>query len=283
MAKKAKIKFYPAAMTVSGSDSGGGSGIAADLRTFNALGVFGTCAVTAIAARNPAAVLRTEVLDAGMVTDQIEAVCSKLAVKYVKTGMLFSADMVHAVIEAVKKYQLTCVCDPVIYYPGSRELLPEDTIGMIRDELLCQAAWITPGIAEAELFTGKQIKSLADMFCAAEELSEKYSASVWLKGGRLPAGSMTADVIVRSGRKYTLRAPEQELLPYASYGMDCTLSAALTAMLVLELPWKQAVCAVKAFVFGSQMQTVELGPGVNAMYPPADDFSQLIKLEEQDR
>ena len=115
-------------MTIAGSDSGGGAGIAADLRTFNALGVFGTCAITAVTSQNPAAVRRIDALDAGAVTAQIDAVCEKIAVKYVKTGMLYSSAVISAVAGAVKKHDFILVCDPLMVSTSGHKLLQERRI-----------------------------------------------------------------------------------------------------------------------------------------------------------
>ncbi|MBE6388747.1 MAG: bifunctional hydroxymethylpyrimidine kinase/phosphomethylpyrimidine kinase [Lentisphaerae bacterium] len=281
MTKRSKTKFYPVAMTIAGSDSGGGAGIAADLRTFNALGVFGTCAITAVTSQNPAAVRRIDALDAGAVTAQIDAVCEKIAVKYVKTGMLYSSAVISAVAGAVKKHDFILVCDPLMVSTSGHKLLQDEAIETVKSELLPLASWITPNIPEAELLTGCRISGVADMLTAAGKLSEQYPGAIWLKGGHL-SGNAGVDVIIRDGRKYIISAPELPLPPFASHGTGCTLSAALTAMLPLDLSWKQAVCGSKAFVYGSLAQTVEIGPGVNAMYPPLDDYSSMIKLEAQD-
>ena len=279
MTKKSKMKFYPSALTVAGSDSGGGAGIAADLRTFNAFGVFGSCAITAVTSQNPAAVRRIDPLPAEAVTAQIEAVLEKIPVKNCKSGMLFNAEIVDALFAAVKKHQLKLVCDPVMVSTSGKKLLEDDAIEVFKARLKGAASWITPNIPEAELLGGCQIKSIRDMLVCAAGLHETFETSVFLKGGHLQ-GNAATDVIAREGKLYTLTAPVVEVPHLASHGTGCTLSAALTAMCALELPWKQAVCESKAFVYGSLSQCVEIGPGVTAMYPPTEDSIQLIKLDE---
>ena len=278
MSKRIKPKFYPTAMSVAGSDSGGGAGIAADLRTFNALGVFGTFAITAVTSQNPAVVRRIDPLEPAAVTAQIDAVMEKISVKYIKTGMLFSAEIVAAVAEAIKKYRFKVVCDPVMVSTSGSRLLKKDAIEAM-NEVLAQASWITPNIPEAELLTGKKITSLPEMLDAAGELGERFKNTVLLKGGHL-GGERACDVIYRDGKLYTLDAPLLDVPELASHGTGCTLSSALTAMLALDLPWKQAVCGSKAFVYGSLCQCVEIGSGTFAMYPPTEDFISLIKLNE---
>lgn len=281
MTKKNKNQFYPSALTITGCDSGGGSGIAADLRTFNAFGVFGTCAVTAAAAQNPAAVRRTDRLEADSVTAQIDAVTEKIAVDFCKTGMLFSSGIIEAVAAAVEKYRFTLVCDPVMVTSGNNKVLKSDAVETLVDKLLPLAAWITPGIAEAEVLAGVRISSPDDMFEAAKILSERFSASVLLKGGTAD-DNISVDIVARSGKLFTLTAPALQLPQFTAHGADDTLSAALTAMLALDMPWKQAVCGSRAFVYGSLEQCVELGRNLQGMYPPTEDFSQLVKLTPVD-
>ncbi|MBQ9787891.1 MAG: bifunctional hydroxymethylpyrimidine kinase/phosphomethylpyrimidine kinase [Lentisphaeria bacterium] len=278
MTKRIKPKFYPSAMTVAGSDSGGGAGIAADLRTFNAIGVYGTCAITAVTSQNPACVRRIDPMSADAVVTQIETVLEKIPLRMIKTGMLFSAEIISAVAQMIKKHQLKAVCDPVMVSTSGSKLLKDDAIEAM-NEVLKLAAWITPNVPEAELLTGKKITSTSEMLDSAALLAEKFQSNILLKGGHL-AGKFAVDVIAREGKLYTLRAPALTLPPLASHGTGCTLSAALTAMLALDLPWKQAVCESKAFVYGSLCQTVEIGPGTIAMYPPTEDSIQLIKLDE---
>ena len=279
MAKRPKIEFYPSAMTVSGSDSGGGTGIAADLRTFNALGVFGTCAITAAVSQNPAGIHRIDPLAPEAVFSQIKAVKEKIAVRWIKTGMLFSAETVSETAGAIKKFQLKTVCDPEIFSAGGKRLLDDEAVTAMKELLLGQSSWIMPGIKEAELLGGDPVKNLDDMMKAAGNLSKTYNSAVWLKGDTI-AGNKAVDVIAREGKLYTISSPRPELPPYSAHGAGSTLSAALTAMLALDLPWKQAVCESKAFVYGSLTQTVEIGPGTVAMYPPTEDTLNLIKLQE---
>lgn len=279
MTKRAKTDFYPAAMTIAGSDSGGGAGIAADLRTFNAFGVFGTCAITAVTSQNPSAVRRIDPLPGEAVAAQIDAVLEKIPVKFCKTGMLFSAENIRAAADAVRRHHLKLICDPVMVSTSRSRLLRDDAIDAMTGELLPLAAWITPNIPEAELLTGRSISSVHEMLDAAMALHERFSCAVMLKGGHL-AGSEAWDVIVREGRSYTLTAPLLEIPLLAAHGTGCTLSAALTAMMALAVPWKQAVCESKAFVYGSLAQRVTLGPDTQAMYPPSEDSIQLVKLAE---
>ncbi len=279
MKKNSKNQFYPVAMTIAGSDSGGGAGIAADLRTFNALGVFGCCAITAVTAQNPAAVRRIDPMPPESITAQIDAVMENIAVRYCKSGMLFSAANVLAVAAAVKKYSLKLICDPVMVSTSGSILLRQDAIDAVKKELLPLAAWITPNIPEAELLCGRKITCTGEMKDAARELAQLFGCAVWLKGGHAD-GNACCDIIVRENRVYTLTTPKIELPPLTTHGTGCTLSAAFAAALALELPWKRAVCESRAFVYGSLAQNVEIGKKICAMYPPVEDSIQLVKLSE---
>ena len=273
MSKPVKVKFYPTALTVNCCEPGGAAGIAADLRTFNAFGVYGCCAVS---------MLNGTMESAQAVSAQIEAVRSKIPVKFIKSGMTGSTEIIRAVAAAVKKYSLKLICDPAIFSAAGKKQLSDDAISAMQEELFPLASWITPNIREAELLTGKKIASVKDMSIAADELQKKFHSAVWLQGGRL-AGSAATDLIAKDGKFFTVSAPIPEVHPKTEYGSSDTISSALTAMLALELPWKQAVCGSKSFVFGSLEQCVDIGPGVQVMYPATEDFIQLVKLDELEK
>lgn len=277
MSQAVKERFYPVAMTIAGSDSGGGAGVAADLRTFNALGVFGTCAITAVTAQNPAAVRRIDPIPASGVAAQIEAVLENIAVSYCKSGMLFAAETVSAVAETVAKHHLKLVCDPVMVSTSGSRLMQDDAIATAKKELLPLASWLTPNIPEAELLLETGITGETGMIAAAKKLASQYQCAVWLKGGHADSANCV-DIIVKEGKTYTLTTPRLEVPPFASHGTGCTLSAALAATLALGMPWKQAVCESRAFVYGSLAQCVPVGKKIHAMYPPVEDSIQLVKL-----
>ncbi len=272
-----KKDFYPVALTVAGSDSGGGAGIAADLRTFNALGVFGCCAVTAVTSQNPTVVSRIDPVPAEGVAAQIKAVTDKISVSYAKTGMLFSSETVMALANEIKRCGLKIVCDPVMVSTSGSMLLKEDAVEAVKNEIFPLAKWITPNIPEAELILGREISNIDDMLEAALTISNTYKSSVLLKGGHLKSDNI-CDAVAKDGKIYTLSSPKLELPAFASHGTGCTLSAAMTALLALDFPWKRAICESKAFVFGSLSQSVEIGKNIHAMYPPVEDSLPLIKL-----
>ena len=280
MSKKSCDEFYPVALTVAGSDSGGGAGIQADLRTFNAFGVFGCSAVTAVTSQNPLEVRRIDALPPESVKSQMEAVLDKLAVRWAKSGMLADAGIVEAVAAVVKSRKLPLVCDPVMVSTSGARLLEPAAAERVRELLLPTAKWITPNLTEAELLLGRRIGSLEQCADAAKALFDLCGASVLLKTGHAKYTDEAADVICREGRLYKLSAPRVETLPCAPHGTGCTLSAALAAALAAGASWKQAACEAKAFVLGSLSESACIGREIFAMYPPVADFSQSVTLRE---
>ncbi len=276
---KAEGNFYPSALTVAGSDSGGGAGIQADLRTFNAYGVFGCSAITAATSQNPTEVTRIDAIPAAGVRAQIDAVSAKIALAAVKTGMLFSADTVRCVARAVREHRFFAVCDPVMVSTSGSRLLEEEAVEAFREELLPEAKWVTPNLPEAELLLGCEIRSDEEMLAAAKAFFDRWGVDVLLKSGHDHSRSDACDFVCRGGKLYRLRSPKLELPPFAAHGTGCTLSAAIAAGFALGFPWKQALCEAKAFVLGSLRENIEIGSGIHAMYPPVEDSRGVVKLE----
>lgn len=272
-------ELYPVALTIAGSDSGGGAGIQADLRTFNAFGVFGCTAITAVTAQNPGEVRRVDALPPESVTVQMEAVLDRISVCWAKTGMLANAGIVEAVAKVARKRQLPLVVDPVMVSTSGVRLLEEEAIEAVIRKLIPVASWITPNIPEAELLLGRSLKSREDFMSAAKECFDRWGVSVLLKTGHAPGARSVTDFVCRNGELYSLtspRVPEQG----ASHGTGCTLSAAIAAGLALDMPWKQALCEAKGFVYGSLRETVAIGDGLVAMYPPVEDSIEAVRLEK---
>ena len=277
--KNSAVEYYPSALTIAGSDSGGGAGIEADLRTFNALGVYGCAAITAVTAQNPEKISRVDLLPGASVTAQIDAVMEKIAVRCAKSGMLGSAENVSAVAEAVKKYKLKLVCDPVMISTSGRKLIDDDAIKVLASELLPQAFWITPNIPECEFLLGEKLNTPSDMTQGAKALADKFRTNVLLKGGHDEKSKRAVDYVCYKGELFTVSSPKIKLPPFASHGTGCTLSAAMAAMTALGFSWSDMIQDAKAFVFGSLRENVETGDGVFAMYPPVEDSLELIGME----
>ncbi len=256
----------PVCLTVAGSDSGGGAGIQADLRTFNWFGVYGACAVTAVTVQNPHAVVTIHPLPAAQVAAQVRAGRQAYTLGAVKTGMLFSAEVVRAVAGELATLSVPLVIDPVMQATSGAELLQDEALAVLRDELLPRAALITPNLPEAARLLGESIPpDRQAMRRSALKLAESCRA-VLLTGGHL-ASAAGLDVLAYDGRLYELSAPK--LAPVTSHGTGCTLSAAITANLALGRDLVAAVTAGKAFVWQSLQNIRRLGPGTHGLYPPA--------------
>lgn len=273
--QKSSRQFYPFALTVSANDAAGSSGIAADLRTFNAFGVYGSSVTTAVISRTPAGkTIRIDKLSAESVRVQLDVIVSDFSPSFIKCGMLPEPEMIDIVADTVKKQNIGLICDPCFCASSISDVYAE--------KLLSCSDWITPDTVEAQkiLKSNNKITTEKDLFYAAKELYDRFGTSVLLKGGKLNLPE-SVDAVCRGGKLYRLTSPLAEMPPCSGSGAGCTLSAALTAGLVLDYPWKQALCEAKSFVLGSLTQNVELANGVFAMYPPTEDCYDLIKLEEK--
>jgi len=270
--KSNEREFYPAALTIAGSDSGGGAGIQADLRTFAAFGVYGCSAITAVTSQNPREVTRVDAIPTDGVNAQIEAVLSAIEIRALKTGMLFSAEIIKTVAQNLTGKNLSLVVDPVMVSTSGMRLLEEDAIAVLMDELLPLASWITPNIPEAELLLGREIKTNEDAIKAAVEFSHRWDCSVILKAGHLDVKSdVAADIVCHEEKIYELSSP-RITDSKAAHGTGCTLSSALVAALALDIPWKKALRMAKGFVYGSLEECINIGSGLEAMYPPSDSY-----------
>lgn len=217
----------PVALTIAGSDSGGGAGIQADLKTFEAFGVFGTSAITAVTAQNTRGVTAVAVLDPDLIAAQIRAVCEDLAPRAAKTGMLGNAAGVLAVADAIRRTGLApVVVDPVMVATSGDRLLEEDALEALREALLPLATLVTPNIPEAELLLGRTLRTVDALPEAARELAGLGPMAVLLKGGHLP-GPEVVDVAWDGTEHREYRAPRIDTT--STHGTGCTLSAAIAA------------------------------------------------------
>ena len=218
------------ALTIAGSDSGGGAGIQADLKTFQRFDVFGTSAITAVTAQNTRGVSRWEAISPELVRAQIDAVAEDLAPAAFKTGMLANAAVASAVAQAIRDHALrNYVLDPVMVATSGDVLFESDAIEVIRRELVPLAALITPNLHEAEILTGEEIADEDAMARAAETLVKDLGAQAALiKGGHLDSGERVVDILY-DGNVRAFRA--RRLATTSTHGSGCTLSAAITAQL----------------------------------------------------
>ncbi len=256
----------PGALTIAGSDSGGGAGIQADLKTFAAFGVYGTSAITALTAQNTIGVTAVHVAPAEFVTAQIEAVAADIGCDAVKTGMLATAAIVEAVAAAVTALDLpNLVVDPVMVAKSGDRLLDDDAVHAVRASLLSRARVVTPNVPEAEVLTGITIRGVADMREAGARLARLGSRAVLVKGGHLD-GDTVVDVLVDAGEVHEFIGPR--IAGRHTHGTGCTTAAAIAARLALGDTLPAAVQAAKAYVAGAMTRGIDVGAG----HQPLDHF-----------
>lgn len=217
------------ALTIAGSDSGGGAGIQADLRTFQSLDVFGTSAITCVTAQNPHSISQVQAVEPAVVVGQIEQVLSAFPVTAIKTGMLFNAAIVTAVSELLEGLDgIALVVDPVMVATSGTRLLEDDAVSALRDRLLPLATVVTPNVPEAEWLTGQTLESSGGQVALADKAAEQFGAACVLKGGHL-AGDELCDVLSVDGTHH--RFSFQRVQTSATHGTGCTFAAAVTASL----------------------------------------------------
>jgi hydroxymethylpyrimidine/phosphomethylpyrimidine kinase len=241
----------PVALTIAGSDSSAGAGIQADLKTFGALGIYGLTAITCIVAETPGLVLEIEAVSAEMVCAQIEVLLKSFPVAAIKTGLLFSGEIVSQVGRILRAQAAKgnaaphLIVDPVMVATSGDLLLRDDVVEAYEHELFPLAALVTPNLDEAARLMGEPISDLQSMRSAGARLTEKYRIPVLLKGGHL-SGEDALDLLFLGEKVVELSAPF--LRGIATHGTGCTYSAAITAGLASGLSLEEAVRRAKKFV-----------------------------------
>jgi hydroxymethylpyrimidine/phosphomethylpyrimidine kinase len=247
------------ALTIAGSDSGGGAGIQADLKTFAAYGVYGTSALTAVTAQNTVAVTAVHLLPAAVVRAQIDAVLTDIGADAIKTGMLGSAELVRTVVAAVAAHRpAALVVDPVMIAKSGNTLLDPDAVIALREHLVPLATVLTPNAPEAAALTGHEVHSLATAREAALRLHALGPRAVLVKGGHLP-GDDVVDVLYDGHHVHELRGPRVPG-PH-THGTGCTLASAIAAGLALGATLEAAVADARAYVAGAIAHAPGLGRG----------------------
>ena len=235
------------ALTIAGSDSGGGAGIQADLKTFAALGLHGTSAITCVTAQNPKRVVRIQAIRPDMVRDQIKAVFDELRPDAVKTGMLYYAEIIRAVVEFFSKGRRPpLVVDPIIYSSSGMLLIEPKAILILQDRLLPLASLVTPNLDEAGMLVGCKLRSLESMRDAAREIHRRFGCPALVKGGHLRGSKEATDVFYDGRKEALLRAPF--VRGVATHGTGCMYSAAIAACLARGSDLPAAVERAKRFV-----------------------------------
>lgn len=238
---------YPRLLSIAGSDSGGGAGVQADLKTFAALGCFGTTAITALTAQNTTGVRAIHAVPLDMLADQIDAVVEDIGVDAVKIGMLHSTPTIETVAAALDRHQLRqVVLDPVMVATSGAALIDPSAIAALVRLLFPRVLVVTPNLDEAAMLVGRPLHTEADMADAAQQLLDLGARAVLLKGGHL-AGDTVADLFLQAGRPLQwLHAPR--IATPNTHGTGCTLSSAIAARLALGDDLAQAVVQARDFV-----------------------------------
>ncbi len=271
------MKKYPIALSIAGSDSGGGAGVQADIKTMSALGVYATTAITAITAQNTRGVTAVQGVDPGVVAKQIEAVFADLRPSAVKIGMLFSEEIVKVVASTLKKYMpIPIILDPVMISTSGSKLIDPDAVDAIIYDLFPLATVITPNRMEAEQIARIKIKDKEDITTAAMLIFQQGGEYVLIKGGHF-GGKVMTDYLFKKEESdmITLDGPRVET--NNTHGTGCTLSSAITAYIALGCSVERAIVNAKIFVQGAieEGQDVKVGSG----HGPLNHFFNPQKLK----
>lgn len=258
------------ALTIAGSDSGGGAGIQADLKTFTAFGVYGMSVITAVTAQNTLGVQAAYPLPPSFVAQQLASVLSDIGVDHVKTGMLATREIVEIVCQVLDEFKIKkVVVDPVMKSGSGQTLLADDAMESLKSLLLPLASIVTPNVPEAEVLAGQKILNLNDMKEAAKKIKDLGPEAVLITGGHLP-GNRLFDVFF-DGVKIEVR--DAERLPTKNtHGSGCTLSAAITAGLAKGQLLKEAVTVAQRYTTNAIRSSFNLGQGAG----PLNHFVKII-------
>jgi hydroxymethylpyrimidine kinase / phosphomethylpyrimidine kinase / thiamine-phosphate diphosphorylase len=268
-------------LSIAGSDSGGGAGIQADLKTFAAYRVYGMTAITAITAQNTLGVTAIQGIDPEIIRAQIEAVVTDIGVDTAKTGMLHSAEVIETVSDMIKKYKLRTVVDPVMVSTSGSELLKPEAKNALVELLLPYAEVVTPNIHEAGILSEIKIKNISDAKYAAEIISGIGSKAVLIKGGHLETPGKAIDILYHNSETTVIEGSFHETKN--THGTGCSLSSAIAAELAYGKTILDAVKGAKDFVNKGIMSGIDIGKGpgpVNPMASLYDDAERYKALDE---
>lgn len=251
----------PVALTIAGSDSGGGAGIQADLKTFQELDVFGTSVIVALTAQNTVGVHDVHTVPTPFVAAQLDAVADDLRPLATKTGMLATAELIHTVAEGIGRHDLpNVVVDPVAASKHGDSLLAADAVDTLRDVLLPHATVVTPNLGEVELLTGVVVQTVADLPRAAQAMHALGPAWVLVKGGHLPDNADAVDLLYDGQQTFEIRAVRCDSSD--THGTGCTLSSAIAAYLAKGMNVPTAVNEAKSYITGAIEHGIRIGSGI---------------------
>jgi hydroxymethylpyrimidine kinase/phosphomethylpyrimidine kinase len=264
------LKKISVLLSIGGSDSGGGAGIQADLKTFSILGWHGTCAITAVTAQNTQGIQEIFRLDTKMVLSQLESITSDFHVSFAKTGMLYSEDIVKVVAKKLDESSIQFVLDPVIEAEAGGKLLRPEALEALKELLIPLSRVVTPNIFEAEAITNIEIKNHSSMKSAACSIIDMGAEAVVIKGGHFDCN----DLIMENG---DLQIIKGERVKGGTHGVGCTYSAALAAFLAKRFTLQESAYQAKGFAINAILRSLDVGKGV----PPVNQAGCLIEEAER--
>lgn len=268
----------PVALSIAGSDPSGGAGIQADLKTFHQFGVYGEAVITLITVQNTQRFERMECLKPDLVADQMRSVIADIPPDAAKTGALGNEEIIDAIAVVVAGCQFPLVLDPVLVSKHGGPLLSKDAVATLRRQLLPHAYLVTPNLEEAGLLTERQVRTPADMRCAAKALEAMGSRSVLVKGGHLTGAP--ADLLLHDGQ--FLEFPGERVESRHTHGTGCTLSAAITALLAGGNDLVESVRLAKRYVTEAIRTNPGLGAGSGPLNHHAGGAPRLASADREE-
>lgn len=250
--------MIPRVLIIAGSDSGGGAGIQGDIKTVTCLGGYAATAITALTAQNTLGVHGVYPIPPAFITQQIEVVLSDIGADAIKTGMLHSAEVIEAIVDALANSNIPLIVDPVMVAKGGAPLLAEAALHALRTRLIPRAALLTPNLPEASLLLGRPIATLADMEEAAPALLALGAQAVLLKGGHLTTDKLTDMLITKEG---ITRFTSPRIESRHTHGTGCTLASAMATFIAAGIPLPGATERARAYVQGALKTAPQLGAG----------------------
>lgn len=254
------MKTIPKVLTIAGSDSSAGAGIQADLKTFMALNVYGTSAITSITVQNTQGIESVYDLPGFLVYNQIKSIISDIGVDATKTGMLSNSDIIESVASAIHEFNINkLIVDPVLKAKDETNLLKENAINIFKQKILPEALIITPNIFEAEILSDIKITSREDMILAAEKIYELGPKFVVIKGGHLPFNNTIVDLIYSKDKIEYLENPF--IQTKNTHGIGCTFSAAITAYIAKGFDVFSSIKNARAYIQNALQNEIQIGNG----------------------
>ena len=270
-------KSYPTVLSIAGSDSGGGAGIQADLKTFSSLGVYGATAITAITAQNTQGVHSQFALPSQMVYDQIIAVMEDIHPSVIKIGMLSNLQVATAVADALERYSIPIILDPVMVSSSGHRLLSVEAQEVLKERLLPMAQLVTPNIPEMEALSDMPLLTISDKYNAAKHLLSLGVQSVLLKGGH-EEGEVKVDILYQKSPQgiVTCSFSSDTLNTLNIHGTGCTLSSAIAAYMARGLALKEAISSAKIYITEAIKEGADISVGKG--YGPVNHLFNPLKM-----